>query len=120
VFERFCLASLLCTVLTVEAETTSALRDPTRPSGWRAAEEAREIGGRQPSALELQAVFSHAGNRTAMISGRRVTEGDQIGDARVIRIEASTVILDIAGRPVELAAVTAPVKSPTTETEVLP
>lgn len=119
-FERVCLVALLCSVVTVQADGTSLLRDPTRPSGWRAAEGTKNIDGQRPSALQLQAVFSQAGHKTAMISGHRVTEGDRIGDARVIRIETSTVTLDVAGKFVELAAVATPVKSLTKETEVHP
>ena len=119
-FERVGLTVLLCILMTAQADTVSALRDPTRPSGWRAAEEGQEIDHGQPTAFRLQAIFSHAGKRTAMISGRRVIEGDRIGDARVVRIEASRVTLEIAGESIELAAADTRVKSPTGENEVLP
>lgn len=115
--ERLWLAALFCTLLTAHADTTSVLRDPTRPSGWLAPADAADADRQQPVALQLQAVFSHAGKRTALINGHRVGQGDRIGDAEVIRIEPGTVTLRVDGETVELASAAAPVKSPTKELE---
>jgi len=89
------------------------LADPTRPSGWQASPvlpAARQV--RPVDALKLQGTFNVAGERSAMLSGRRVTVGDEVGGATVIGIDKNKVILRVGGETVELASVAPVVKAP--------
>ncbi len=108
------MALLLCAVGAVQgaaAGDDAALRDPTRPSGWHATQDTAE--GRRPlDALRLQGTFSVGGERSALLSGRRVTVGDRVAGAQVVGIDRDRVILRVDGETVELASATAPVKSP--------
>ena len=45
----------------------------------------------------LQSIRFSARERSAIISGRRVTVGDRLGDARVLAIERNTVVLEVGG-----------------------
>jgi MSHA biogenesis protein MshK len=98
---------------TVSSEGT-ALRDPTRPSGWRAPAAAEQA--KQAPVMRLQGTFSVAGSRSALIDGQRVVVGDQVGGAKVLRIEKNKVVLRMEGETVELAALAAPVKTPARQT----
>jgi hypothetical protein len=106
-----------CLLLSLEAaagEDGGLLIDPTRPAGWRAAEAAS--GLERPTAprrLTLQGTFNLEGDRSAVVNGRRVTVGDEIGGARVIDIKRDRVILRLDGERVELASTTPVVKTPT-------
>jgi outer membrane biosynthesis protein TonB len=52
--------------------------------------------------LTLEAISERDGTPVAIISGRLVQEGDTVGDARVLRIGADRVELEVAGEPVTL------------------
>lgn len=75
------------------------LSDPTRPP---AAVEAPAAGAADGGAPVLQSVILGKGRRpTAIISGQRVELNGMLGEARVIRIAETEVILDgPAGRQV--------------------
>jgi hypothetical protein len=62
--------------------------------------------------LKLQGTFSLAGERSAMISGKRVVVGDEVSGALVMEINRDTVVLRVAGEIVELASLLPDVKSP--------
>lgn len=67
------------------------LNDPTRPT-----DPAQYFGNaRQQSSagLMLQSILFASERRVAVINGTRVREGDQIGSARVVRIQDSQVLL---------------------------
>lgn len=106
---------LLCALGAVQgaaAGDDAALRDPTRPSGWHAAQDTSADGRRPVDALRLQGTFSVGGERSALVSGQRVLVGDRVAGAQVVGIDRNRVILRVDGETVELAAATAPVKSP--------
>ncbi len=98
----------------VPAETEPGLSDPTRPHGWRAAEQSdRSLGRVAASPLVLQGTFNNAGQRSAVVNGRRVSVGDRVEGAEVVEIENNKVVLRIAGETTEFAAPIPVVKSPT-------
>jgi Tfp pilus assembly protein PilP len=105
------LAAPLC------ADSDRPLSDPTRPSGWHRTETA-PTSSAQPAlnALKLQGTFSRAGERSALISGQRVSVGDLVSGAEVLEIDNNRVMLRIDGRTVELASLVAEVKSPVKNT----
>lgn len=66
------------------------LRDPTRPPTDLSSGNA---GSLVTSGPQLQSVFISAHQRSAIISGQRFTIGEKLGDARVVGITESEVIL---------------------------
>jgi MSHA biogenesis protein MshK len=83
---------LLLTTGLLAAGNSFGLSDPTRPT-----DPARYFGTtkQQDSAdLMLQSILFAADRRIAVINGTRVTEGDRIGSARVVRIQDSQVLLE--------------------------
>lgn len=95
------------------SETVRPLLDPTRPSGWQANAPAETASSTtRADALRLQGTYQAAGHRSAMISGRRVTVGDEIGGAQVIAIGKNKVSLLVEGEAIELAASIPAVKAP--------
>lgn len=79
--------SLACTA-TGHAET---LPDPTRPPDLLGA--GRNDDAAAASGPVLQSVLIAPGRREAIISGKTVRPGDKFGDARVVRIVESEVVL---------------------------
>lgn len=72
------------------AGAAEMLRDPTRPPAMLYAPDGvAEI----ESGPVLQSVLISSGRRTAVISGQSVKVGDKVGDARVIRIKETEVVL---------------------------
>ena len=89
------------------------LIDPTRPKGWQAATQAPDESENRPvAALQLQGTFSLAGERSAVISGRRVVVGDEVSGAQVLEINRNNVVLRLDGETIELASMVPDVKSP--------
>lgn len=98
-------------VLIAPTTTAGDLTDPTRPPGaavGAAPTDAPADAGN--AALDLSAVLYAAGRRIAIIDGRRVHEGDAVGDAHVVEIGPDRVrlsradeelVLDLAHRPVK-------------------
>lgn len=66
------------------------LRDPTRPPAILSAPQERETINVGPV---LQSVSFASGRRTAIISGQHVTTGSKIGEARVVSISETEVLL---------------------------
>jgi MSHA biogenesis protein MshK len=69
------------------------LIDPTRPSGMAqsAGPDTGEAGA--APATQLQSVLIASGRRVAVINGTRVMQGDMYGDAKVVKISESEVVL---------------------------
>jgi len=112
---RILLVSLGILGLVVQShgESRVQLLDPTRPQGWRVSEQAQvQPDDRSVEKLKLQGTFSLAGERSAMISGKRVVVGDEVSGAVVVEINRDTVVLRVAGETVELASLLPDVKSP--------
>lgn len=99
-------AALLLAVLGLGAYGATwaeELSDPTRPpspaelAAWR---------GHAPtgasSEFRLESILIGAGRRVAIINGRRLTEGETIDAATVVRIRPSRVELELDGRTLQL------------------
>ena len=100
-------------VVQSHGESRDQLLDPTRPQGWRVSEQAQvQPHDQSVEKLKLQGTFSLAGERSAMISGKRVVVGDEVSGAVVMEINRDKVILRVAGETVELASLLPDVKSP--------
>jgi hypothetical protein len=100
-------------VVQSHGESRGQLLDPTRPQGWQVSEQAQvQAQDQSVEKLKLQGTFSLAGERSAMISGKRVVVGDEVSGALVMEINRDTVVLRVAGEIVELASLLPDVKSP--------
>lgn len=81
-------AAALCALLAAGvAARGAALTDPTRPPGAGASAAGGQAGSR------LQSVLISPGRRVAVIDGKNVVVGDKVGDATVVRISESEVVL---------------------------
>ena len=70
--------------------TAQIFTDPTRPPAWLPSTEA---GDNAAAAPVLQSVMISSAARSAIIGGESVKLGGKYGDARVIRITESEVVL---------------------------
>jgi MSHA biogenesis protein MshK len=85
--KRVLLGLALLSCLTAKTAGAENLPDPTRPSTY--------AGGAEPmnTGPVLQSVMISTGRREAIISGKTVRVGDKVGDARVIKIGETEVVL---------------------------
>jgi MSHA biogenesis protein MshK len=63
--------------------------DPTRPPGQ--VEGAGDAGA--DSAIRVESILIAPDRRIAIVNGREVTIGSQVGDARVVRISESEIVI---------------------------
>lgn len=86
---RTILFALALGVGATPALTAEVLPDPTRPPA--------EAGVETPGAVAvgpvLQSVMIRPGSRAAVISGQLLTEGERLGDAKLVKISEGEVIL---------------------------
>lgn len=76
------------------AASAQVLKDPTRPPASHGASGNDGATGAAPVSVPvLQSVLISPGRMVAIISGQTVKLGDQIGDARVIKITETEVVL---------------------------
>lgn len=77
------------------AAQTNALADPTRPPSVDAQAASRE---NSVQAHVLQSVLIAPGRSNAVIDGQTVRIGSRVGDAKVVKIDATGVTLDSGGK----------------------
>lgn len=65
--------------------------DPTRPAGGAPVPSGQSLAA--PAGPHLQSVLVSPQRRVAIINGETVTVGDMVGEARVVRILESEVVL---------------------------
>ena len=88
---EFCLLFFaFCLLPFSPATADEILRDPTRPP---AALYAPDDGAKAESGPMLQSVRLSRGRYTAIVSGKTVRVGDSLGNARVLRIGETEVVL---------------------------
>jgi MSHA biogenesis protein MshK len=83
---RFALATL---VLAAPAVLAQSLADPTRPPGAGAMLQQDEA----PAGRQLQSVLMSGGRKLAIIDGTLVPLGGMFGEARVVKISETEVVL---------------------------
>lgn len=90
-----------------------ALFDPTRPSGI-AVPSALDADGSEDQAeqLRLGGIFTGPDGTTALLNGRRVQAGDELGDLRVIAVEQDAVVVERGGSTQRIGIGLVPVKRP--------
>lgn len=101
---RALLLSLCCAPLGVNAAAGS-FSDPTRPSGTASAQGGAQDGGWRLTATRITPV-----QRSAVINGSRVREGEEINGARVLHIRHAQVQLATPGGVTTLQLLPAEVK----------
>ena len=79
--------------LTTPVALAQALGDPTRPpgagAGWQGAEDVA------PACNQLQSVLLSGGRKLAIINGNMVPLGGMLGEARVVKISETEVVLKV-------------------------
>lgn len=83
----------LLTLFGSSAACAENLPDPTRPPAELAAPSSAAGGMAVPTGPLLQSVQIAPTSRSAIISGQRVVQGGTYGDARVVKISESEVVL---------------------------
>lgn len=89
--QRLILALLLAGWWASSAALAQPLADPMRPPAAAAA--SPEPGEATKGAARLQSVLISPSRRVAVIDGRVVREGERVGDATLVSIAASHVLL---------------------------
>lgn len=93
-------AALVPITLTLLSSTAFALHDPTRPTDpVLYFGQGNDTGS---SGWSLQSILSSPHRRIAIINGTRVREGERIGSAKVVSIQASHVLLNTGERTLTL------------------
>ena len=88
---NFCLLIFaFCYLPFATAGAADMLQDPTRPPADLSQE---NTGAPVASGPQLQSVRISAHQRSAMINGQHVKVGDKLGDARIVMITESEVVL---------------------------
>ena len=71
------------------------LRDPTRPFSVPA------LAATNHSTFVVSAIFVSEDRRVAIVNGRRVTEGDEVDGAVVVKIQADGLRLNLGGLAID-------------------
>lgn len=92
---KIALCSLLLAGLSMQAGSTFAGTDPTRPpAAWLDQPSAAQPGGGDGGGLRLQSVLMpQRGKPVAVIGGNTVTVGGRVGDARLVSLTEREAVL---------------------------
>ena len=78
------------------AAIAQEFRDPMRPPAqWSLPQTG--VAAPESRGPRLQSIRISARERSAIISGHRMTVGDRLGDTRVLAIERNAVVLEVGG-----------------------
>ncbi|HJV74994.1 MAG TPA: MSHA biogenesis protein MshK [Noviherbaspirillum sp.] len=88
----FASASGLACVIHVQV-LAQVLNDPTRPPAATLPDEGANGVASESAAPVLQSILISPSRRQAIISGKTLTVGERVGDAKIVRITENTVIL---------------------------
>ncbi len=103
---RTALALLLCSAHSAaDAADVTDLPDPTRPLGGHMATPKPAAPPATPAPPVLQSILLSPQRRLAMINGRTVSVGEQVGDAQVVEILPYEVVLKRGAQEVRLRLV---------------
>lgn len=86
--------ALLAALLLVNSGLAGAALDPTRPPANLSSASGDAVSGSAVAPLVLQAVLRDAQGRRAMIGGQVLRVGDQHAGARVLSINAQSVLIE--------------------------
>lgn len=92
------------------------LFDPTRPSGYLEPASPGAADDRGPAdQLRFGGIFTGPEGTAALLNGRRLQAGDQLGDLRVIAVEQDAVVVERGGATQRIGIEVTPVKRPSDE-----
>lgn len=94
-YGHFCLMIVFALLSDMAYAESSTGRDPTRPSNYT------EVDGdniSQTESYNLQSIMINETRRVALINGRYVKVGDEVGNAKVVAIEKNKVVLSVSGQ----------------------
>ena len=86
--------SILLLLMTTMAVADAGLPDPTRPADYSAAAAVQHLTPKTRAEFSVNAIRISDLGRSAIVNGRLICEGDEIGTARVKQINAANVVLD--------------------------
>lgn len=102
---------VVCAALFSLSAGAGELADPMEPPEYRDRE--KPVAKKPPTVhYTLTSTFIAPERRVAIINGRRVSEGDWVGGARVVEIQPSSVRLVRRGRAYRLSLVPLATKRP--------
>lgn len=102
------LIMLLCSAVP-SALLAEALNDPMRPPATLSKSNTTQ---KTVTGYELSSIFISSNRRAAIINGRNVTIGDRVNRARVLEIEATEVVISLAGKKRTLTLLPVSIKTP--------
>jgi hypothetical protein len=102
------LSLLLCSVVLFSSSAV-ALDDPMRPPVSLSTVKKTE---KTVTGYELSSIFISSTRRAAIINGRNVTIGDRVNKARVLDIQATQVVISLAGKTRTLTLLPVSIKTP--------
>lgn len=85
---------LACAVAASAAARADGYRDPTRPP----VASGRAVAATAPAGLQFGGVIINGDRRVALLNGRAVQAGDEVGGVRVIEVLSDGVRVSRAGR----------------------
>lgn len=100
------LKAMIAMMLLIVPVSLQALEDPTRPPGASLLTSAEA----DATGMQLTSILVSAGRRLAIINGQTVRQGQQVGNARVVKIEPTAVIVVQNGERKRLALLPSTIK----------
>lgn len=79
---------------TYQLTSGETISDPTMPAGWGA----RASSGGKKTVYKLNYILNAHERKQAIVNGKKVTEGDVVAGARVLRISDAEVVLSVNGK----------------------
>ncbi len=107
-FRGLSLLVLLCGIAPL-IFAADALKDPMRPPVVLSKGNKTQKG---VTGYELSSIFISPTRRAAIINGRNVTVGEQVNRARVLEIQATEVVIGVAGKKRTLTLLPVSIKKP--------
>lgn len=94
--------ALYCTmavvvVVAISGAQAQALTDPTRPPSATSAASGSPAAQEDTTGTQLQSILISSGRKVAVINGTMVPLGGMVGEARVVRITETQVVLKKGG-----------------------
>ncbi len=102
------LITLLCSIVSFSL-SAEALNDPMRPPVTLSKGNTMQ---KRVTGYELSSIFISSNRRAAIINGRNVNVGDRVNRAKVLEIEATEVVISIAGKKRTLTLLPVSIKKP--------
>jgi len=94
-FSSLCIGLSSMSYASSQLPSGELLQDPTRPITWRTTSTGPE---QKAQSFRLNYILSANDRKYAHINGIKVSEGDTVSGARVLRITGDQVVISLGGR----------------------